>query len=57
LKNLQNIFNIVSIVKEKKQVHSTMTNKLPQESRKKDPLKELEQGCPIEPVHVSGRKI
>jgi hypothetical protein len=44
-------------VKEETSSYSTMKNKLPQESRKKDPLEELEQGCPIMPVHVSGIKI
>jgi len=36
---------------------SYKTNKqLPQEPRRKEPLEKLEQGCPIELVHVSDRK-
>ena len=49
------IVNLVFILKETSSKH--YDKQLPQESRRKAPLKYLEQGHPIELVHVSDRKI
>jgi len=48
----------LSVITSQTQQNSALTNKqLPQVPQRKEPLEMLEQGCPIELVHVSDRKI